>query len=74
MASYRDRLVATLRAIEPVLASPDVLIAGPQLPNPLERGAASTLVVFNWSVTGYAPHATINNAAAIDELETVGSY
>lgn len=45
MASYRDRLVATLRAIEPVLAIPDVLIAGSQLPNLLERGSASTLVV-----------------------------
>lgn len=45
MASYRDRLVATLRAIEPVLAIPDVLVAGSQLPNLLERGAASTLVV-----------------------------
>jgi len=43
--SFRDRLVATLRAIEPVLLEPGVLVVGSEVPNLLEPGAASTLVV-----------------------------
>jgi hypothetical protein len=45
MASFRDRLVATLRAVEPILKVPDVLVAGSQLPNLLQPNAAATLVV-----------------------------
>lgn len=45
MTSYRERLIATLRAVEPILAVPEVLVAGSQLPNLFERAAASTLVV-----------------------------
>jgi len=42
---FRARLLKTLRAIEPVLAEPGVLVIGSEVPNLLERGAASTLVV-----------------------------
>lgn len=45
MASFRDRVLATLRAVEPILAVPDVLVAGSQLPNLMQPAAASTLVV-----------------------------
>lgn len=45
MASFRDRLLATLRAVEPILAVPEVLVAGSQLPNLMQPSAASTLVV-----------------------------
>lgn len=45
MPAFRERLLATLRAVEPVLAIPGVLVAGSQLPNLMEPGAASTLVV-----------------------------
>lgn len=45
MTSFRDRVLATLRAVEPILAVPDVLVAGSQLPNLLQADAASTLVV-----------------------------
>lgn len=43
--AFRDRLVATLRAVAPVLEEPGVLIVGSEVPNLLEPGAASTLVV-----------------------------
>ena len=42
---FRSVLVRTLRAIEPVLRVPGVLVAGSQLPNLLEPGARATLVV-----------------------------
>jgi hypothetical protein len=43
--TFRDRLLATLRAVEPVLDVPGVLVAGSEVPNLLEAGAAATLVV-----------------------------
>jgi hypothetical protein len=43
--TFRDRLLSTLRAIEPVLREPGVLVVGSEVPNLLEHDAASTLVV-----------------------------
>lgn len=43
--TFRDRLLATLRAVEPVLDVPGVLVAGSEVPNLLEANAAATLVV-----------------------------
>lgn len=43
--TFRDRLIATIRAARPVLESPGVLVVGPEVPNLLETGAAATLVV-----------------------------
>ena len=43
--TFRDRLIATIRAARPVLESPGVLIVGSEVPNLLENEAASTLVV-----------------------------
>jgi hypothetical protein len=43
--TFRDRLIATIRAARPVLESPGVLVIGSQVPNLLERGFAATLVV-----------------------------
>jgi hypothetical protein len=42
---FRDRLLATLRAAEPVLDVSGVLVAGSEVPNLLEHHAESTLVV-----------------------------
>ena len=42
---FRARLLRTLRAVQPVLQVPGVLIAGSEVPNLLEPDAASTLVV-----------------------------
>jgi hypothetical protein len=42
---FRDRLLASLRAIRPVLEVRGVMIGGSQVPNLLEPEAASTLVV-----------------------------
>ena len=42
---FRDRIVATIYAARPVLASPGVLVVGSEVPNLLEPGAAATLVV-----------------------------
>jgi hypothetical protein len=42
---FRSRLLATLRAIEPVLAVEGVMVVGSELPNLLQPDAASTLVV-----------------------------
>jgi len=43
--TFRDRLFATLRAVQPVLEEAGVLIVGSEVPNLLQPGAASTLVV-----------------------------
>jgi hypothetical protein len=42
---FRERLLGTLRAAEPVLRVPGVLVVGSEVPNLLEPGAAATLVV-----------------------------
>lgn len=43
--AFRERLLATIRAARPVLESPGILVVGSEVPNLLEPGAASTLVV-----------------------------
>ncbi|MBN1610587.1 MAG: hypothetical protein JW940_28410 [Polyangiaceae bacterium] len=43
--SFRDRLLATLRSCRAVLEVPGVLVGGSEVPNLLEQGAASSLVV-----------------------------
>jgi len=43
--AFRDRLLATIRAAGPVLESADVLVVGSEVPNLLEPGLASTLIV-----------------------------
>jgi hypothetical protein len=45
LVTFRDRLIATIRAARPVLESPGVLVVGSEVPNLLEAGAAATLVV-----------------------------
>lgn len=45
MPTFRERLLATLRAVEVVLDVRGVLVAGSEVPNLLEVDAASTLVV-----------------------------
>lgn len=42
---FRDRLLATLRQMQPVLDVRGVMVGGSQVPNLLESDAASTLVV-----------------------------
>jgi hypothetical protein len=42
---FRDRLVGTLRSVAPLFEIPGVLVVGSEVPNLLEPGAASTLVV-----------------------------
>jgi len=42
---FRERLLATLRAIRPVLEVPGILVVGSEVPNLIEPRAASTLVV-----------------------------
>lgn len=43
--TFRERLLATLRAVEPILDIRGVLVAGSEVPNLLEVDAAATLVV-----------------------------
>ena len=43
--TFRDRLLATLRALEPILTETGVLVIGSEVPNLLEPDAAATLVV-----------------------------
>lgn len=45
MVTFRERLIATLEAVQPILEVPGVLVAGSQLPNLLQPEAAATLVV-----------------------------
>lgn len=43
--TFRDRLLATLRALKPIFAETGVLVIGSEVPNLLEPAAAATLVV-----------------------------
>lgn len=43
--AFRDRLVGTLRSVRSLFEIPGVLVVGSEVPNLLEPGAASTLVV-----------------------------
>jgi hypothetical protein len=43
--SFRERLLATLHAVRNVLDEPGIMVAGSQVPNLLEPGARSSLVV-----------------------------
>lgn len=43
--TFRDRLLATLRAIRPVLEVPGIMVVGSEVPNLLQPDSASTLVV-----------------------------
>jgi hypothetical protein len=43
--TFRERLIETLRAVEPILEVPGVLVAGSEVPNLLEPGAAASLVI-----------------------------
>jgi hypothetical protein len=43
--TFRAKLIETLRAIEPVISEPGVLVAGSEVPNLLEPNAAASLVV-----------------------------
>jgi len=45
LMDFRAKLLCTLRAVEPVLREPGVLVAGSEVPNLLEPNARSTLVV-----------------------------
>lgn len=42
---FRERLLATLRAVRTVLDEPGIMVAGSQVPNLLEPGARASLVV-----------------------------
>jgi hypothetical protein len=43
--TFRERLIGTLRQLKPVLEEPGVLVVGSEVPNLLQPGAVSTLVV-----------------------------
>ena len=43
--TFRDRLLGTLRLLQPILEEPGVLVVGSEVPNLLQPDAASTLVV-----------------------------
>lgn len=45
MPPFRDRLLATLRAVRSVLEVPGVMVVGSEVPNLLEPAGAATLVV-----------------------------
>jgi len=45
VVTFRDRLLATIRAAKPVLEAPGVMVVGSEVPNLLEPGAAATLIV-----------------------------
>jgi hypothetical protein len=65
--AFRDRLFATLRAVRRVLEEPGVLIVGSEVPNLLQPGAASTLVVSQDVDIGItvACHAAVKRRVAV---------
>jgi hypothetical protein len=66
--TFRDRLIATIRAARPVLEGPGVLVVGSEVPNLMEAGAAATLVVSQDLDVGVfvGDHATVRKR--LDEL------
>jgi hypothetical protein len=62
--SFRARLLNTLRAAQPVIALPGVMVVGSELPNLLEPDAAATLVVSEDVDIAVAveAHATVKSA------------
>jgi hypothetical protein len=70
--SFRERLLATLRAVRSVLDEPGIMVAGSQVPNLLEPGARSSLVV-SQDVDIVVPvekHESVRHRLArVDELE-----
>jgi hypothetical protein len=59
--TFRDRLLATLTRLRPVLEEPGVLIVGSEVPNLLQPDAASTLVVSQ----------DVDLAVPVDRLQSV---
>ncbi|MGH9384766.1 MAG: hypothetical protein ACRD2N_10815 [Vicinamibacterales bacterium] len=59
--TFRDRLLATLRQLRPVLEEPGILVIGSEVPNLLQPNAASTLVISQ----------DVDLAVPVDELERV---
>lgn len=69
---FRERLLATLRAAQPVLRVPGVLVVGSEVPNLLEPGAAATLVVsqdVDLAIPIESHESVKNQLADIDGLE-----
>ena len=66
--TFRDRLIATIRAARPVLESPGVLVVGSEVPNLLEAGAAATLVVSQDLDVGVPVDAHAPLRARLEEL------
>jgi hypothetical protein len=58
---FRKKLLKSLAAFQPVLKEPGILIAGSEVPNLMETGAASTLVVSQ----------DVDIAIPVSRLETV---
>lgn len=59
--TFRERLLGTLRRLEPILAEPGVMVVGSEVPNLLQPGAASTLVVSQ----------DVDLALPVDRLESI---
>jgi len=65
---FRQRLLATLRAAEPVLSVPGVLVIGSELPNLWQPGVASSLVVSEALDVGVPSHAHGQVEARLSEM------
>lgn len=59
--TFRDRLIGTLRLLQPILDEPGVLVVGSEVPNLLQPDAASTLVVSQ----------DVDLAVPVDRIEAV---
>jgi hypothetical protein len=67
--AFRDRLFATIRAARPVLECQGILVVGSEVPNLLEPGAASTLVVSQDLDLGVPVHRHAALKSRLDELD-----
>jgi hypothetical protein len=72
--TFRDRLLATLRAISPILDEPGIMVIGSEVPNLLQAGAAATLVVSQDVDIGVplAVHSAVKNR--LPELEDLHQH
>lgn len=69
VVTFRERLLATLRAVKPLLEVDGVMIAGSEVPNLLERDAASTLVVSQHVDIAVSVHVHAEVKARLDRIE-----
>lgn len=66
--TFRDRLLATLRAIRPVLEVPGIMVVGSEVPNLLQPDDAEELGILYRALRADLRHAVLSNMTVLSLL------